>query len=221
MIFFLLQNRFYHFGYDKPDNVDEVGQPLPEDEFAENSYMATDEQQQNDADDEACDYGNKTQIMLADRVEVKEANTEIKPDDEGTKATLSKEIFPQINNNSCKDVINEDAMINLKRSDSALNIFDQTTILKLISATNWTETFFNRIFRKKFLVIAPGDETFVEAFKNGFALEQQLKHISQFRTRDSLPLPALVAPERDTKLTHGLFFLSLLSFRMQDVFKYI
>lgn len=76
-----------------------------------------------------------------------------------------------------------DSFIDLKRSESALNIFDQTTILKLFSAKNWTETFFNRIFRKKFLVIS-GDEKIL-SLKNGFDVEQLL-HASNY-PRNFLP----------------------------------
>ncbi len=38
-----------------------------------------------------------------------------------------------------------------KRSHTSLNIFDQTAanVLKMFNAKNWTDTFFNRIFRKK------------------------------------------------------------------------
>lgn len=130
---------------------------------------------------------------------------ELEQPEEGTKAKI--DTFPQIK--PIKDVHEDHAVVNLKRSDSALNIFDQTTILKLFSATNWTETFFNRIFRKKFLVISPGDERLIK-LKNGFAFDQQLMHIShkypEFRTRDFLPA---IASERDMKLTNGLLSFSL------------
>lgn len=41
------------------------------------------------------------------------------------------------------------------RSHTSLNIFDQTTssVLNLFSSRNWTETFLNRIFRKKILTM--------------------------------------------------------------------
>lgn len=131
---------------------------------------------------------------------------EVKPladhqNEEGTtKEKVTKDIFPQIVN----EFSEHKPSIIMKRSDSALNIFDQTTILKLFSAKNWTETFFNRIFRKKFLVISP-DESLLASLKHDghFALEQQLMHLSQKYPRDSL-LPAIASSERDKKVTHGL-----------------
>lgn len=121
--------------------------------------------------------------------------------EEGTKVNISKDTFPQIV--PTKEAQEENLIVNLKRSDSALNIFDQTTILKLLSATNWTETFFNRVFRKKFLVISPDNETLIK-LKNGFAFEQHISHkYLDLRTRDSLPA---IASERDNKLTNGLLF---------------
>lgn len=118
-----------------------------------------------------------------------------------TKERVVKDILPLIMN----DVSEQKSSVKMKRSDSALNIFDQTTILKLFSAKNWTETFFNRIFRKKFLVISPGDESLLTTLKHDghFALEQQLMHLSQKYPRDFL-LPAIASSERDKKLNHGL-----------------
>lgn len=126
------------------------------------------------------------------------------PPEEGTKFDKPKDIFPQIvptESHPELEVCEEPMPPNLKRSDSALNIFDQTTILKLFSAKNWTETFFNRIFRKKFTVISPGEDVLL-AFKNGFDVEQRMMHISQ-----SFPhafLPAIASSERDKILTNGL-----------------
>lgn len=118
--------------------------------------------------------------------------------EEGTDTNLTKDIFPQIN----PDEVYEE--VSLKRSDSALNIFDQTTILKLFSAKNWTETFFNRIFRKKFLVISPGCDAMV-TLKNGFGFE-----LSQNYPRDFF-LPAIVSSEQNKRLANGLLFPLFLS----------
>jgi hypothetical protein len=118
--------------------------------------------------------------------------------EEGTKERVTKDIFPQINN----ELSEQKTSIIMKRSDSALNIFDQSSILKLFSAKNWTETFFNRIFRKKFLVIS-GDDSLLATLKHDgpFAIEQQLMHLSQKYPRDFL-LPA-IASERVKKTNHG------------------
>lgn len=190
---------------DKPDNVDEIGQPINEDCSEES--LVFNYQQQNDLDfaDEVSSEKNSnefesltlTQPETIEQEEVKEPQP-----DEGTEHNLTKDIFPQIAPEREKDEAedsSENTIKYLKRSDSALNIFDQTTILKLFSAKNWTETFFNRIFRKKFLVISPGAEA-LGAFKNGFDLEQQMMHFSQNYPRDFLP--AIASSERDKKLTN-------------------
>lgn len=191
---------------DKPDNVDEIGQPINEEEGAGEPILFN-YQQQNDfgcSDDVLSERNSNeleslTQISpeVTEQEEIKEQQL-----DEGTKSNVSKDIFPQIHHEPEKDLIDDSAhnyAINLKRSDSALNIFDQTTILKLFSAKNWTETFFNRIFRKKFLVISPGAEA-LGAFKSGFDLEQQMLHFSQNYPRDFLP--AITPFERDKNLTN-------------------
>lgn len=167
--------------------------------------MNFDDQQQNDFEFAEHEFYDKNLIAEPDVAQQPSSTSEqdkgrepqrTQPD-EGTKAHIHTDIFPQI---LPKKDVEEHPVVSLKRSDSALNIFDQTTILKLFSAKNWTETFFNRIFRKKFLVISPGEEQLM-MLKNGFAFEQQLMHISQFRTRDFLPA---IAAERDEKLTNGL-----------------
>lgn len=189
---------------DKPDNVDEVGQPVVNDDDNVESYLLKDDQQnQNDFDfnDDCCAEKNLTSDFdfLVPEPEVKE---EPPAEDEGIQKCKPKtETFPQILPESSPDA-NEDPVVDLKRSDSALNIFDQTTILKLFSTRNWTETFFNRIFRKKFLVLSPGDDALV-AYKNGFLLEEQMMHFSQNYPRDFLPAITSTS-ERDKKLTNGL-----------------
>lgn len=201
-----LFHRFYHFGYDKPDNVDEIGQPIAE-EGPENSLFLNEdcqEQQENDYEEENLIEKNLKkeedviEQTIIDEEEVKEQQT-----DEGIKTKVTIEKFPQIDPDK---QVHDDPVVTLKRSDSALNIFDQTTILKLFSAKNWTETFFNRIFRKKFLVISPGSEA-LAAFRTGLGLEQQMMHISQNFPRDFLPA---IVSERDTNLTNGLFIVLLL-----------
>lgn len=193
-------HRFYHFGFDKPDQHDEIGNPISDD-IGESSMMSSDQFKNDDCG------GENLHLIINDPEPVqkveKEVIEEVKPlkdhqNEEGT-TKVKKDIFPQIVNDVCE----QKPSIIMKRSDSALNIFDQTTILKLFSAKNWTETFFNRIFRKKFLVISP-DESLLASLKHdgAFALEQQLMHLSQKYPRDSL-LPA-ISSERDEKVTHGL-----------------
>lgn len=189
------------------DQYDEIGNPI-NDEFGENTMLSNDDHLK----DLDCGVENIS-IMLSDPdPPIRQSETSLVEEEpkvlkdhqneEGTtKERVTKDIFPQITNEASE----QKSSIIMKRSDSALNIFDQTTILKLFSATeNWTETFFNRIFRKKFLVISPGDESLLATLKHDgpFALEQQLMHFSQKYPRDFL-LPA-IASERDKKLTHGL-----------------
>jgi len=204
----LISNRFYHFGCDKPDNVDEIGMPVPE-ECADDSFLLNDDAcQLDDFNDDCCSdkhFLNESDFVIPTEIVEPEEEKEQQPmsQEEGISTSEPVETtFPQILPESVPTI--DDPIVNsihLKRSDSALNIFDQTTILKLFSARNWTETFFNRIFRKKFLVLSPGDDALV-AFKNGFDIEQQLMHISHKYPRD-FSLPAIV-PERDKKLTNGL-----------------
>lgn len=200
--------RFYHFGCDKPDIVDEVGQPILDD-CAETSLLPDDEQQLEDYTRDMFRErkGKREHDISPPSASDLEKFKEPEQPDEGTKASVAKDTLPQIL--PAKEVQEDRAVVSLKRSDSALNIFDQTTILKLFSATNWTETFFNRIFRKKFLVISHGDEKVIK-LKNGFAFEQPMMHVShkfpEHRTRDLLPA---IASERDMKLTNGLLSFSL------------
>lgn len=200
--------RFYHFGFDKPDNVDEIGQPIG-DEGPENSLFLNEdcqEQQENDYEEEIMNEQNLKKDVEPEVVEQTVLDVEdVKEEqqDEGIKTKVTLEKFPQINP---EKQVHDDPVVTLKRSDSALNIFDQTTILKLFSAKNWTETFFNRIFRKKFLVISPGAEA-LASFRSGLGLEQQMMHISQNYPRDFLPA---IASERDKNLTNGLFIVLLL-----------
>lgn len=200
-----LFTRFYHFGYDKPDNVDEIGQPI-DDEGPENSLFLNEdcqEQQENDFEEAIFNEKNlkkdvEAEVVEQDIDEVEAAKEQQQDEGIKTKKTLDK--FPQIDP---EKQVHDEPVVTLKRSDSALNIFDQTTILKLFSAKNWTETFFNRIFRKKFLVISPGAEA-LAAFRTGLGLEQQMMHISQNYPRDFLPA---IASERDMNLTNGLSFV--------------
>lgn len=204
--FFFNQNsidRFFHFGFDKSDQVDEIGNPIIDD--GDNSMLSNDDHLRHDLD---CGIENISimindpepppprQTVTTEPVEEPKVLKDHQNEEGTTKERVTKDIFPQIKNESS---------IVMKRSDSALNIFDQTTILKLFSAKNWTETFFNRIFRKKFLVISPGDESLLSTLKHDgpFALEQQLMHLSQKYPRDFL-LPAIASSESDKKLTHGL-----------------
>lgn len=186
-------SRFYHFGFDKPDNVDEIGQPINE-EFGDDSMLFHDDQTQHDLDfDDVSSEKNEPESLIETQpeVELEDVKDVKEPSpDEGREPIVAKEIFPQI---LPKKEVSESGALNLKRCDSALNIFDQATIFKLFSAKNWTETFFNRIFRKKF--ISP------DAFKNGFDLEQQMMHFSQKYPREFLPA---IASQRDKKLTYGL-----------------
>lgn len=185
--------RFYHFGFDKADNVDEIGQPINE-EFGDDSMLFHDDQNQHDLDfDDILSEKNEPESFIETQPEVELDDVKEPQPDEGREPIVEKDIFPQIL--PVKEV-SESALI-LKRSDSALNIFDQATILKLFSAKNWTETFFNRIFRKKFI---SGAES-LSAFKNGFDLDQHLMHFSQKYPRDFLPA---IAAQRDKKLTNGL-----------------
>ena len=189
---------------DKPDNVDEIGQPINEDSAEES--LVFNYQQQHDLDyvDDVCSEKNSNELESLTQIpsEIIELEGVKEPQlDEGTERNI-KEIFPQILPQIEQDIAEdptENPVKYLKRSDSALNIFDQTTILKLFSAKNWTETFFNRIFRKKFLVISPGAEA-LSGLNNGFDLEQQLMHFSQNYPRDFLP--AIASSERDKKLTN-------------------
>lgn len=86
-----------------------------------------------------------------------------------------------------------------------LNVFDQTTILKLFSAKNWTETFFNRVFRKKFLVVsAGGNERLAAAFLKdsrllSVELEEQLLHMTQMCPTQDFQLPAIVSRDGMTR----------------------
>lgn len=199
--------RFYHFGFDKPDNVDEIGQPINE-EFGDDSMLFHDDQAQHDLDfDDVSSEKNESFVETQPEVEL----TDVKEptNDEGREPIVVNEIFPQI---LPQKEANENGALNLKRSDSALNIFDQATILKLFSAKNWTETFFNRIFRKKF--ISPDAES-LAAFKHAFNLEEQMMHFSQKYPRDFLPA---IASQRDKMLTNGSCLSLPNILRMQDNF---
>lgn len=202
MIVIIFHFRFYHFGYDKTDNVDEIGQPV-EDETADNFL---------DCDHNDFDFGEDVfsernfnepepvPVQTIEEIEVKE----VQQQEEGTDCYIEKESLPKIVPTE-SEVCEAEPTVNLTRSDSALNIFDQTTILKLFSATNWTETFFNRVFRKKFTVISTAfdrNESLL-AFKNGLSNEQLIEHIS--KTHSRLILPAIASSKRDNELTNGLF----------------
>lgn len=205
---------------DKPDNVDEIGQPINE-ESAEESLVFNYEQQHDlDFAEEVSSEKNEPESLTQVPAEIidLEENSEPQQPDEGTDDKVSPDIFPQIlpvpASKESEDLV-ENPIKYLKRSDSALNIFDQTTILKLFSAKNWTETFFNRIFRKKFLVISPGVD--VLALNKGFDLEQQMMHFSQNYPRDFLP--AIACSELDKKLTNdGLLPFPFQLLRMQFSF---
>lgn len=201
--------RFFHFGFDKPDNVDEIGQPINE-EYVDDSMLFHDDQNQHDLDyDDVSSEKNEPESLTETQPELELDDVKEPPPDEGIQLTVMKETFPQI---LPKKEVSESAL-NLKRSESALNIFDQATILKLFTAKNWTETFFNRIFRKKFLL---PDADSLAAFKHGFDFEEHMMHFSQKYPRDFLPA---IASQRDKKLTNGLLtFSPQPSSCMQDVF---
>lgn len=81
--------------------------------------------------------------------------------EEGTQEIIEyTETLPQIetaHSHLLPMVVEEKSILNHTDTLLHLNVFDQTTILKLFSAKNWTETFFNRVFRKKFLILSPDD----------------------------------------------------------------
>lgn len=111
-----------------------------------------------------------------------------------------EQAFDNLPRKNLKSETCEDSTIDLKRSESALNIFDQTTILKLFSAKNWTETFFNRIFRKQFLVIS-GDENMLTLKKNCFDAEQLLHASSNFPKNF---LPRIASADSEKRFANGL-----------------
>lgn len=128
---------------------------------------------------------------------------------ESTQQTLGvKDEGTKCNETSYKSEVQEDKTTYLTRSDSALNIFDQSMILKLFTTKNWTETFFNRIFRKKFLIVSPGEDGMLK-LKNNLTFNQQMLQISQnfteYQTRNLLPA---IDSEHDKKLINGLLYLA-------------
>lgn len=109
--------------------------------------------------------------------------------DEGIKnpiiKALAAKMIPKLDDqNKIQSELNN---ASLKRSHTTLNIFDQTAtnVLKLFSAKNWTETFFNRIFRKKFLTLPIADVD----VRSYIGEENYLHH--QFQQQHSIGLPAI------------------------------
>lgn len=189
---------------------DEIGNPISDD-IGECSMVSSDQYKNDDCGAENLNLIlNDPEPAASVKAVIEEEPKTMKNESEGT-TKMKTETLPQI----LSEV--SEQKTSMKRSDSALNIFDQTTILKLFSARNWTETFFNRIFRKKFLVISP-DESLLASLKHDghFALEQQLMHLSQKYSRDSL-LPAIVS-ESDKKITHGLCVVYKFPACLRDAF---
>jgi hypothetical protein len=87
-----------------------------------------------------------------------------------------------LSNNSHLPIVEETSILSHTDTLLHLNIFDQTTILKLFSAKNWTETFFNRVFRKKFLVLTPDDcnnTNRLDFLKDGrLSIDEQFLHMT-------------------------------------------
>lgn len=81
------------------------------------------------------------------------ANTDNQIQTEGNKEDAIKSLtLPKIENeNPPENVTKKDSNSIIKRSHTSLNIFDQTAshVLKMFSAKNWADTFFNRIFQKR------------------------------------------------------------------------
>jgi len=180
--------RFYHFGCDKPDSFDEFGQPVVVEKSkfeqsttattTENEFKINDEEQQqqqpsNSDEFESFSIENMTTSNEEPSLVLVTPPTVI---DEGTMKNHSKHCFLKTE----KDFA-------LKRSDSALNIFDQTTVLKLFSDKNWNEIFFKRL-NKRFLIISSADDKLV----NLPALPQQQKPQLNIQKHTlPLPLPAI------------------------------
>lgn len=174
--------RYYHYGFDKPDNVDEIGQPIEEDE-----EFQTNENDDSTLVEDTCEVPQflDLELPLSDDENEGELSPTNNKNDEGMEEIIeTKETLPQI---ECATVdvnpqilVEETSILPQYNSHLHLNIFDQTTILKLFSAKNWTETFFNRVFRKKFLVVSPDDcNNRLDFLKDGrLSIDEQFLHMT-------------------------------------------
>lgn len=154
--------RFYHFGYDKPDEYNEIGELIDSASNLENSFIVLsgtctgdDEENQELVDDASKQQKDTENSMIfeneskADKEHPIEGNREeckfftLPKIDKELQLTKKKDLRYNTNSNSLNGII--------KRSNTSLNIFDQTAshVLKMFSAKNWTDTFFNRIFQKR------------------------------------------------------------------------
>lgn len=194
--------RYYHYGFDKQDNVDEIGQPIPEDLF-ENRCAEDDASTLVEDTCEAPDFLHPEMFdtrccSLDDEAEKQQQQPTMV--DEGMQ-TVVVETLPQVDiivvatppPPTLPEVI-ETRATRVSSPSLHLNIFDQSSMLKLITARNWTETFFNRVFRKNML---------------SSELEEQLLHLTQ---QDYCQLPAIVSRNgmmRFVKLIMKAWILSL------------
>lgn len=144
------------------------------------------------------------------------AETPIEPDeqihqhDEGTRNIKNNKFLPGLFNELGSSPPPVMVSNSFKRSDSALNIFDQTTILKLFSAKNWQETFFNRLFRKKFLIISPGDDVLVN-HKTVPAIEMLHTKFPEIKNLKNYQCDAECVDEKSTGgLLHTIIKLNVL-----------
>lgn len=202
--------RYYHYGYDKIDNVDEIGQPINED-------LIFNRCQEDDAStlvEETCEVPDFSDQFDKRCCSFDDEEIEKLPvtTDEGTQNVDEViEILPQLeitteipSKPSLPDV-KDTRHTNVYSPSLRLNVFDQTTIVKLFSAKNWTETFFNRVFRKKFLVVsAGGNERLAAAFLKdsrllSVELEEQLLHMTQMCPTQDFQLPAIVSRDGMTR----------------------
>lgn len=142
--------RFYHFGYDKPDDYDEAGEPINNGETKTDSFFI----HPGSCGDE--DEDNEKNLQENESIEQTcELSVKIEPKNcEGNEMKSKSFELPNIiESNKKKKEMNVNLNAITKRSSTSLNlnIFDQTAanVLKMFNAKNWTDTFFNRIFRKK------------------------------------------------------------------------
>jgi hypothetical protein len=169
--------RYYHYGFEKPDNVDEIGQPIEEDD-----ELNSVNQDDSTLVEDTCEVPQffDQDLPLSGDDEIIEEKL---PTNEGTQEIIEQtETLPQIEtaNSHHLPMVEEKPILNQTDTLLHLNIFDQTTILKLFSAKNWTETFFNRVFRKKFLVLSPDDcNNRLEFLKDGrLSIDEQFLHMT-------------------------------------------
>lgn len=179
MLTFSRFHRYYHHGFDKPDNVDEIGQPIPDDLF--NNRCADDDECTLVEDTcEAPDFLHPEMFETKRCCSLDDDETAKQPTppamiDEGTQTVVVVETLPQVVEKTPVSPKPTRPRSHVSPPNLHLNIFDQSSILKLITTRNWTETFFNRVLRKKLLSVE---------------LEQQLLHMTA--TQD-FQLPAIVS----------------------------